>query len=257
MYVGQELLVPLRRFLGLPLSITLMGLEPPLRGLPASPSWSSGWNWYSTQLPGINPIIGPPPRQYWPLPQRLSGIDKPCWLPLCFSKLSAPASLPSHPGFPQIPGSPSLVSVSRCPPARMGLGLGFHPCLAHNAASDKLPDPDLGWGLPVQNQLAGYLLCTCFGHQRETLGRSVPHSWELCGVFCFLFLFFKVIFKQRNLPGYLHPESYSLGNPRTTWNACSINNRNGDILVMIVFTLYFIGGFQKKKNPTKFSIFFK
>jgi len=42
--VGQDLLVPLQQFLGLPLSITLMGLEPLLGGLPARPSWSSGLN---------------------------------------------------------------------------------------------------------------------------------------------------------------------------------------------------------------------
>lgn len=37
MYVRQELLVPLRHFLGLLLSITLMGPEPPLHGLPVGP----------------------------------------------------------------------------------------------------------------------------------------------------------------------------------------------------------------------------
>lgn len=37
MYVRQELLVPLRHFLGLLLSITLMGPEPPLHGLPIGP----------------------------------------------------------------------------------------------------------------------------------------------------------------------------------------------------------------------------
>lgn len=37
MYVGQELLVPLQHILGLLLSITLMGPEPPVCGLPAGP----------------------------------------------------------------------------------------------------------------------------------------------------------------------------------------------------------------------------
>ena len=39
-------------------------------------------------------------------------LTKPCWLPLCSSKLLAPASLPPHPGCPRVPGPPSLVSLS-------------------------------------------------------------------------------------------------------------------------------------------------
>ena len=39
-------------------------------------------------------------------------LTKPCWLPLCSSKLLAPAFLPPHPGCPRIPGPSSLVSVS-------------------------------------------------------------------------------------------------------------------------------------------------
>ena len=73
--------------------------------------------------------------------------------------------------------------------------LGSHSCLVYGAASDKLPDPRAGWSLLSRNQLAGWLLCTCFA----TIGRPSESSVPTLEKFPGFVLFFYLIMTSRNL----------------------------------------------------------
>lgn len=191
MYVRQELLVPLRHFLGLPLSITLMGPEPPLHGLPVGPLMELRVELMQHPAPRNYPILVLPRDDADPshgdsveLTNRAGFLFVPesSWL----------QPLLPLPGFPDpwvsLPWFLSLESS----PHGWAWDLGPHPCLVHSAASDQLPDPNVGWSLLSRNQLAGRLLCTCFAIIRRPPRKQRPHSWELFG-------YFKLVVMSRNL----------------------------------------------------------
>lgn len=76
-----------------------------------------------------------------------------------------------------IPGFPSVVSLDASLHG-WSWDPGSHPCLARNAASDELPDPNVGWSLlsrTTGRKFALYLLC----HQQETLRKEhFPLLWS-------------------------------------------------------------------------------
>lgn len=172
------MLVLLGCSLGLPLSITLTWTELPLNGYHqvqggtgvAPGSWGPeglGQSFFFlwTMLP---------------LPRDSVQLTA-AWF-LCAPPASGSSRSASSPGFPRIPGLlPQF--ASRCRLHGWACGPGLHPCLLHNAASDRLSDPSLGGASCPE--LAGRMLALALASMRDP-PQEYPHSREGFVLFCFV-----------------------------------------------------------------------
>ena len=109
-------------------------------------------------------------------------VPQSSWLqPLCLPILGVPKPWASLPGF-------CFLNVRL---HGWAWGPGSHPCRVHSAASDKLPDPNLGWSLLSRPNWQDVCFVLAFAISERPSERSVLplEKFSVC-MFYFLFFFF-------------------------------------------------------------------